>query len=100
MPADGAKYKIVRQPLYEKALALSPHNPDPPTPDKLYKLVRVRETTGGTEPLHLMVAVREVQILTNGYVVRYTIRESGQTVILEDLYLPMLYRLPAFQPEG
>ena len=118
MPADGAKYKIVRQPRYtkelariddkktfkeieaaENAIAASPYDPEPdiPNPERLYKKLGARETTGGTEPLHLMVAVRKLQIRNNGYIVKYTIRESGQLVYLEDLDLPMLYRLPKFQ---
>ena len=117
MPAEGAKYKIIRQPLYadalarvenqevlaeiaaaEDAIAQSPYAPDPPGPTKRYKLLRVRKATSGTAPIGLMVALREVQILRNGYIVKYTIRESGQIVILEDLDLPFLYRFPEFQP--
>jgi hypothetical protein len=119
MPADGAKYKIVRQPRYakerariddkkileeieaaESAIAASPYEPEPGVskPERLYEKLGARETTGGTEPLHLMVAVRKLQIRNNGYIVKYTIRESGQLVYMEDLDLPMLYRLPKFQP--
>ena len=119
MPASGAPYKIVRQPLYakeleriedkkildeieaaEKAIAASPHDPEPGVlkARRLYEKLSARETTGGTEPLHLMVTVRKLRIRSNGYIVKYTIRESGEFVHMEDLDLPMIYRLPKFQP--
>jgi len=45
-----------------------------------------------------MVTVRRLQIVKSGFIVSYTIRESGQLVYLEDLDLPFKYRLPKFQP--
>ena len=44
------------------------------------------------------VFVNGVQIVKNGFVVSYTIREAGQLVYLEGLDLPFKYKLPKFQP--
>jgi hypothetical protein len=114
VPADGGMYKTIPQPRYaeafarledpqvvadiqaaEQAIGRSPHHPEPKT---AYKLLAELEVSGGPEPLHLMVSVRRLQILKNGFIVSYTIRESGQLVYLEDLDLPFKYRLPKFQP--
>lgn len=114
MPADGGMYKTIPQPRYaellarledpqvvadiqaaEQAIGRAPHHPVPTT---AYKLLAELETSGEPEPLHLMVSVRRLQIVKNGFIVSYTIRESGQLVYLEDLDLPFKYRLPKFQP--
>ena len=114
MPADGSVYKTIPQPRYAEALArveepqllaeikaaeeaigAHPHHPEP---GAAYKLLPQPEASGDAEPLHLLVIVRQVQILKNGFIVSYTIRESGQRVYLEDLDLPFKYRLPKFQP--
>ncbi len=112
MPADGSVYKTIPQSRYAEALArvedpqllaeikaaeeaigAHPHHPEPAA---AYKLLPV--ASGDAEPLQLLVIVRQVQILKNGFIVSYTIRESGQLVYLEDLDLPFKYRLPKFQP--
>ena len=114
MPADGGVYKTIPQPHYaealarvedpqvlaeikaaEEAIAAHPHHPEPAA---AYKLLPQLEVSGEAEPLRLLVILRQVQILKNGFVVSYTIRESGQLVYLEDLDLPFKYRLPKFQP--
>ncbi|HST09211.1 MAG TPA: hypothetical protein VLL05_02445 [Terriglobales bacterium] len=114
MPADGSVYQTIPQPRYADALArvedpqviaevkaaevaigAHPHHPEPAT---AYKLLKQPESGGDAEPLHLLVILRQVQILKNGFIVSYTIRESGQLVYLEDLDLPFKYRLPKFQP--
>ena len=114
MPADGSIYKTIRQPRYaeelarledpavadeikaaEEAIGRSPYQPEPKT---AYKLL---SSTGGSdepEPLQLMVTVLRLQMVKNGFVVSYTIREYGQLVYLEDLDLPFKYKLPKFQP--
>jgi len=79
----------------EEAIGRAPHHPEPKT---AYKLLAPLEVSGEPEPLHLMVTVHRLQILKNGFIVSYTIRESGQLVYLEDLDLPFKYRLPKFQP--
>ena len=114
MPADSGMYKLVVQPRYaeelarqddpqvladikaaEEAISGAPYHPQPGT---AYKLLTLAETSSTSEPLNLMVTVRRLQILKNGFVVSYTIREAGQLVYLEDLDLPFKYRLPKFQP--
>ena len=114
MPADGSIYKTIPQPRYaeelgrledptvadeikaaEEAIARTPYQPEPKA---AYKLLAAPEASDEPEPLQLMVAVLRMQILKNGFVVSYTIREHGQLVYLEDLDLPFKYRLPKFQP--
>ena len=114
MPADGSIYKTIPQPRYaqelarledssvvdeikaaEEAIARSPYQPEPKA---AYKLLSQPETSEGSEPLQLLVILCRVQILKNGFIVSYTIREAGQLVYLEDLDLPFKYRLPKFQP--
>ena len=114
MPADGSIYKTIPQPRYaeelarleesavtdeikaaEEAIARSPYQPEPKT---AYRLLSPPEGSDEPEPLQLMVTVLRLQILKNGFVVSYTIREYGQLVYLEDLDLPFKYRLPKFQP--
>ena len=114
MPADGGLYKTILQPRYadavarledaevleeiraaEAAIARSPYQPEPKA---AYKLLSPAETSGDPEPLQLMVTVLRLQILKNGFVVSYTIREYGQLAYLEDLDLPFKYKLPKFQP--
>lgn len=113
MPADGSMYKTIPQPRYVdelarledaeaieeikaavEAVARSPHEPEPKTAYQLLPSPEVNEA----EPLQLMVTVRRLQILKSGFIVSYTIRESGQLVYLEDLDLPFKYKLPKFQP--
>ena len=69
-----------------------------PEPKTAYKLLSPPESSDEPEPLQLMVTVLRLQILKNGFVVSYTIREYGQLVYLEDLDLPFKYKLPKFQP--
>jgi hypothetical protein len=114
VPADGSVYKTIPQPRYAEALArvedpqvlaeikaaeeaigTHPHHPEPAS---AYKLLPPPGVSGEAEPLQLLVILRQVQILKDGFVVSYTIRESGQLVYLEDLDLPFKYRLPKFQP--
>jgi hypothetical protein len=114
VPADGGIYKTIPQARYteafarledpqmvaeiraaEEAIGRAPHHPEPKT---AYKLLAQPEVSGEPEPLHLMVTVCRLQILKNGFIVSYTIREYGQLVYLEDLDLPFKYRLPKFQP--
>ncbi len=114
MPADGSIYKTIPQPRYaqelarledpavveeikaaEEAIAHSPYQPEPKT---AYKLLSPPETSDKPEPLELMVTVLRMQIVKSGFMLSYTIRESGQLVYLEDLDLPFKYRLPKFQP--
>lgn len=114
MPADGSIYKTIPQPRYaeelarledpavtaeikaaEEAIARAPYQPEPKA---AYKLLSQPETSEGSEPLQLLVILCRVQILKNGFVVSYTIREAGQLVYLEDLDLPFRYKLPKFQP--
>jgi hypothetical protein len=114
VPTNGSVYKLIPQPRYadalarvedpqvsadikaaEAAIAAHPHHPEPGT---AYKLLPQPEAGVDAEPLHLLVIVRQVQILKNGFIVSYTIRESGRLVYLEDLDLPFKYRLPKFQP--
>lgn len=113
MPADGSVYKTILQPRYadalarledaevveeikaaEAAIARSPHEPEPKAAYRMLPSPEVEEA----EPLQLMVTVRRMQIVKNGFVVSYTIREYGQLVYLEDLDLPFKYKLPKFQP--
>jgi hypothetical protein len=113
VPAEGGMYKTIPQPRYseelarledpavvdeikaaEEAIARSPYQPEPKA---AYKLLSLSEA-GDAEPLQLMVTVLRMQILKNGFVVSYTIREYGQLVYLEDLDLPFTYKLPKFQP--
>ena len=79
----------------EEAIAHSPYQPEPKT---AYKLLSPPETSDKPEPLELMVTVLRMQIVKSGFMLSYTIRESGQLVYLEDLDLPFKYRLPKFQP--
>jgi hypothetical protein len=113
MPADD-NYELVEQPRYtqalakreakdlkairaaEAAIAASPHKPDP----SLYKMLPAIDTIGSSEPVGLMVVVRRVQIKASGFIVKYTVRESGRQVVLEDLDLPFAYRISSFQPEA
>ena len=114
MPADGSIYKSIPQPRYaeelarledsavvddikaaEEAIARAPYQPEPKTS---YKLLSPPESSDEPEPLQLMVTVLRLQILKNGFVVSYTIREYDQLVYLEDLDLPFKYKLPKFQP--
>jgi hypothetical protein len=114
VPADGSIYKTIRQPRYaeelarledsqgadeikaaEEAIARAPYEPEPKA---AYKLLAPSEASDEPEPLQLMVTVRRLQVLKNGFVVSYTIREYGQLVYLEDLDLPFKYKLPKFQP--
>jgi len=114
VPADGSMYKTIPQPRYaeelarledssfaeeiqaaEEAIARSPYQPEPKA---AYKLLSPPEASDEPEPLQLMVTVLRLQILKNGFVVSYTIREYGQLVYLEDLDLPFKYKLPKFQP--
>lgn len=114
MPAEGSMYKTIPQPRYaealarledpavvdeikaaEEAIARSPYQPEPKT---AYKLLSPLEASDEPEPLQLIVTVCRLQILKNGFVVSYTIREHGQLVYLEDLNLPFKYKLPKFQP--
>ena len=113
MPADGSMYKTMPQRRYTEALARvddaqvveeikgaeaaigrSPYEPEPRT---AYRSLLSPEGNEA-EPLQLMVTVRRLQIVKSGFIVSYTIRESGQLVYLEDLDLPFKYRLPKFQP--
>lgn len=113
MPADGSMYKTIPQPRYAEALARledeqaleeikaagaaiarAPHEPEPKAAYRILPTPEVDEA----EPLQLMVRVRRLQIVKSGFILSYTIRESGQLVYLEDLDLPFKYRLPKFQP--
>jgi hypothetical protein len=78
----------------EAAIGRSPYEPEPKT---AYRILPSPEADEA-EPLQLMVTVRRLQLLKSGFIVSYTIRESGQLVYLEDLDLPFKYRLPKFQP--
>jgi hypothetical protein len=78
----------------KEAIAASPHRPEP---RKAYKLLPPKDTTGGPEPLQLVVTVRRLQIVSNGFIVSYTVREYERLVYLEDLDLPLKYRIPKFQ---
>jgi len=114
VPADGSIYEKIPQPRYseelarledpavtaeikaaEEAIARAPYQPEPKA---AYKLLLPPEASDEPEPLRLMVTVLRLQILKNGFVVSYTIREYGQLVYLEDLDLPFKYKLPKFQP--
>jgi len=114
VPADGSIYKTISQPRYaeelarledpaitdeikaaEEAIARAPYQPEPKA---AYKLLSPPEGSDEPEPIQLMVTVLRLQILKNGFVVSYTIREYGQLVYLEDLDLPFKYKLPKFQP--
>jgi hypothetical protein len=78
----------------EGAIARSPYEAEPTTAYRMLPSPQVDEA----EPLRLMVTVQRLQILKSGFIVSYTIRESGRLVYLEDLDLPFKYRLPKFQP--
>jgi len=113
VPADGSMYKTIPQPRYAEAMArlvdaeeaaeieaaveAIAHSPYEPEPKAAYRMLPPPEVDEA-EPLQLMVTVRRLQIVKSGFVVSYTIRESGQLVYLEDLDLPFKYRLPKFQP--
>jgi hypothetical protein len=90
----GKEVKAIR--AAEAAIAAHPHKPDPDS----YKMLPSTDSINGPEPLHLLVAVRRVQIKANGFIVKYTVRESGRQVFLEDLDLPFQYRISSFQPEA
>jgi hypothetical protein len=111
--ADGSVYKTIPQRRYGEALervedpqtiaeieaaveaiARSPHEPEPKATYRMLPSPECEEA----EPLQLMVTVRRLQIVKSGFIVSYTIRESGQLIYLEDLDLPFKYRLPKFQP--
>jgi len=114
MPADGGKYRAIEKSAYAErlgredehtieeinaaieAITASPYRPEP---KNAYKLLPPKDTTGGAEPLHLAVTVRRLQIVTNGFIVSYTVREFERLVCLEDLDLPFRYRIPGFQPK-
>lgn len=113
MPADGSVYKTHPQLRYidalarvadeqaveeikaaEYAIGRSPYEPEPKTAYRILPSPEVDEA----QPLQLMITIRRLQIVKSGFIVSYTIRESGQLVYLEDLDLPFKYRLPKFQP--
>lgn len=114
MPAEGGKYQTFEKLAYTEALAreqdertieeinaareaiaAAPHRPEP---KKAYKLLPTIDATEGPEPLQLAVALRRLQIVSNGYIVSYTIWEYGRLVYLENLHLPRMYRIGKFQP--
>ncbi len=114
MPAEGGKYQTFEKSAYSEALgreqdehtieeisaareaiAAAPHRPEP---KKAYKLLPPIDATEGPEPLQLAVTLRRLQIVSNGYIVSYTVWEYGRLVYLERLHLPRMYRIGKFQP--
>src|SRR5947209_16767202 len=76
------------------AIATAPLRPQPA---KLYKFLDVKEKPGLIE-MSLATRPRRLQILKNGFIVSYTIREYEHVVVMEDLSRHWSYKLPSFQP--
>ena len=77
-----------------RAIASAPLRPQPA---KLCKFLDVKEKPGLIE-MNLATRPRRLQILKNGFIVSYTIREYEHVVVMEDLNRHWSYKLPSFQP--